>query len=384
MEYDFDSNVVTLRLLGFSDPEKARFSSILTLAERGLKKKWTVISHINADFFLIKEHLIAQMDVHEVLKSLPRQRCIFIRHKHDNLDIGGHQIHWGEGEVPSLRMLVEFLNQTGETKSNPANAQSQAVPLSEPQPTTPPSTSSYAQPVPQAAPAAPKQTFSYNQSAAAVSDNQAKPIIIVSAATEFFDPEQGFLGHLLAQANSPRAFKLANQHADLVLYVDSAQNRYYSNVKLEQLKPFCLAGTELQITALMTQQLQTIIAEQALKPHPMSNLLWYATFTSSRGRVIKGYQKGDIVHLKRWPDVNLPGCRQLIRLAAYMQSNAVDLDTVHANTKIPINQIYDFYNACKIIQLIGHSQTKDVHEKELDTEQKQLYARIGRRLGNPS
>ena len=96
--------------------------------------------------------------------------------------------------------------------------------------------------------------------------------------------------------------------------------------------------------------------------------------------MIKGYQKGDIVHLKRWPNINLPGCKQLIKLAAYMQSNAVDLDTVQVNTSIPIAQIYNFYNACKVIDLIGHSQTSDIHEKNIDAEQKQLLDRIGKRL----
>jgi hypothetical protein len=292
------------------------------LAERGLKKAWQRPGTMTADYFLIKEQLIPQMEQHEVLKSLPRQRCIFIRHQRDNANIGGHQLYWGAGDVPSLRLLVEFLNQ--------------------------------------------------------INDTQPTQVAVIEPL--FFDPEQGFLGHLLAKADTPREFKLLSQPSHCVLVVDAEQNRYHSNVGLEQLKPYFFATDALQVNALTASQLPAIVALHALKAQPLSHLRWFAAFSASQGKVIKGYHKGDIVHLNRWPDVNLPGCKALIRLAAFMQSNAVDLDTVQAKTAIPINQVYDFYNACKVTQLIVHSQSSEVHEKQLDSTQKQLFARIGKRL----
>jgi hypothetical protein len=327
MEPLTDNNFVTLKLLGFNDTEKASFASILTLAERGLKKRWTVSSMMPADFYLVKERLIAQMDQHEILKSLPRHQCIFIRSKRDDFNVGGHQLYWGESEVPSLRLLVEFLNGL----DNPSREAEIQQPISIPD-------------------------------------------------SGFFDPEQGFLGHLLMSANGPRVFRPVNQQDSMVLYVDADSKSYYSNVSLEQLKPYFLSTDELKVENLSSHQLQAAVADQSLKPSPLNHLVWFAAFTCSQGKVIKGYQKGDIVQLKRWPDINLPGCKQLIKLAAYMHSNAVDLDTVHANTSIPVAQIHDFYNACKVINLIVHSDTTDIHQKHLNAEQKQLFAKIGERL----
>jgi len=330
MTYKSGGNSVTLKMLGFNDIDKTRFSSILTLAERALKKNWTLTTDISADFFMVKESLIPFMDQHEFLKNLPPEQCIFIRRKRDEFERDGLQFYWGENELPSLRLLVELLNR--------------------------------------------------------ITDDHAKqpsstPFLSDTLEPDFFDPEQGFLGLLLAQASHPRLYKLIAQQPELVLYVDSLQKCYYSNATLTELSPYFFAeDDELQIENLTEQQLQTTVDSQQLKEQPLKNLLWFTAFTCSLGKVIKGYQKGDIVYLKRWPDLNLPGCRPLIKVAAYMQSNAVDLNTVQANTGMPMDQIYNFYNACKVIDLIGHNQQIDTHNKQLNSEQKQLLARIGKRL----
>ena len=289
---------------------------------------------MQADFFLIKEQLIPQMDQHEVLKSLPRQQCIFIRYKLDNPDIGGHQLYWGKDEVPSLRLLVEFFNSIGDQQSTPPAA-------------------------------------------------IAQPTTTVAQVLEplFFDPEQGFIGQLLAQSSHPQLYTLTPPENPIRLYIDAPQKRFYSTAGLEQLKPFFITPGSRQAQAIQHSQLTADTLADALKPQPLSHLLWYGTFVSSQGKVIKGYQKGDIVQLKRWPDVNLPGCKELIRLAAFMQSNAEDLETIQAKTQFSISQVYDFYNACEVTQLIAHGQVRDSHDKQIDTEQKQLFARIGKRLG---
>ncbi len=333
MNYQLKTNLVTLKLLDFSDTDKARFASILTLAERGLTRSWAITNDMSADFFLIKERLLPLMDQHEILKKLPRQQCIFIMRSSNNPNTMGHQLYWGESEIPSLRLLVDFFNRLA-IEEYPSNA-----------PATQP---------------------------------------VFTPEADFFDPEQGFLGALLASANTPRVFKLNNEHAAMVLYVDAEQSRYYSNTALEQLKPYFFATDELLIENITTAALYAEITAQTLKPQQLSHLLWFTAFAGSQGKVIKNYQKGDIVHLKRWPNINLPGCKQLIKLAAYMQSNAVDLETVHANTSTPIAQVHDFYNACKVTDLIDHCQTADIHEKNLNSEQKQLLAKIGKRLNQAS
>ena len=126
------------------------------------------------------------------------------------------------------------------------------------------------------------------------------------------------------------------------------------------------------------------VAAAKLKPQSLSSLIWYATFQSSQGRKLKGYAKGQIVHLKRWPDLGLPGCRQLVHLAAFMQSNQVDLETVAEQTQTPLEQVYNFYNACEMIGLIQQGDYTEVHTKTINTEKRSLLTKIGKRLSQTS
>lgn len=324
--------MVTLKLIGFSEIEKTRFSAVLALAERNLRKNWSIADNATADFYLIKGRLFPQMEQHEILKRLPRQRCIFMCRPEDDLGIDGHQFHWGNEDLPSLRYLAEFFNQLTDNRATGPTS----LPKTDPTPLSP---------------------------------NSA-----------WFNPDEGFLGHLLATCQTPRAFSLANQATELMLCVDSEQKHYFSNVSLERLEPYFFATAELQIINLSATQLQTAITNAGLKAKPLTQLLWFTAYSCSQGRPIQGYQASDIVNLKRWPDLNLPGCKHLIKLAAFMHSNAVDLATVQAKTHIPVEQIFNFYNACQVVGLIGQSQQTDIHEKKINAEQKQLFAKIAKRL----
>jgi hypothetical protein len=310
MDDSLPTNIVTLKLLGFSDAEQERFASMLDQAKRGLKREWHITNKLSAEFFLIKEDLIPQLDQHEVLKNLPRQQCIFIRRKRDEFSGQGHQFYWGENAVPPLRALADFLN---------------------------------------------------------------------GILAGIFDPEQCFLGRLLTPAISARAFTLNNQ-PDLKLFINAEGTKFYCNEKLEQLAPFVSAWEELVVTELSADEFDEVLAANNLNPQSLNHLLWYAAFKGSKGRVIKGHQSNDLVHLKRWPDINFYGCKRFIKLAAFLHSNTVDLPTAGFKTEMPMEEVYDFYNACKIIGLIEHDNNPKAPEKSVDSEKKRLLSKIGRRL----
>ncbi|NOQ15595.1 MAG: hypothetical protein GQ581_00895 [Methyloprofundus sp.] len=164
------------------------------------------------------------------------------------------------------------------------------------------------------------------------------------------------------------------------LYVDLQHKCYYSAHKLEGLQTYFTCQGKFFLQKMTDSQLQEVVSQQVLKPQPLNNLLWYAVFSCSQGNMIVDYQASDIVRLKRWPDINLPGSRELIKLAAYMHSNSVNLQMIQAETKFPMAVIRNFYNACKVIGLIELCQEKDVHEKTMDNDRRELYAKIGKRI----
>lgn len=329
---------LTIKLIGFSDAERIKFESILTLAESKLNTPWKLTTATEPDFYLISNNLRPQINKDNFLESLPRQQCIFYTgNKTDSQD---YEILVGSDNIPHLRSLVEVLNSI----SSSNHQQNEISP-------------------------------SYSEILDQDSQKSAQ-----QAESNYFDPEQGFIGLLLSKHEHIQEYKLIDSVSVSKLYVDSKNNNYYCKYTLGDLEPFFAEKKYIIKRNISAQQLQEIISSENLKSNPLNNLLWHGTFISSKGRLIKGHNETAIVRLKRWPDMNMPGSRKLIKLAAFMQSNSADINTIQQKTNIPIDQIYNFFNACKIIHLIEYCETTDLHKKTLDDNQRQLYAMIEKRL----
>ena len=347
-ENDSNAEVVALKLVGISDKDREKFESILTIAENRLDACWQVVDTENNDFFLVSHRLRPQMDQNALLKSLPRECCIFyVTSETDSVE---NELLISNDGMPSLRSLVMLFNSLSANKTQ-ASVLPEVVEIKPANKVTP---------VPY---------FTYSKS----SSNPDKEI--------YFDPDAGFVGVLLSNKAGYYRISLVINGKSASLYIDFEKQKYFSDTKLEDLNPFFSSTEqrELVTQAEFTKNLSLL----GLKLYPLDHLIWYAVFSSSQGRARKGYHDTDIVHLKRWPDINLPGCRELIKLAAYMQSNATELNVAQQKTGFSMAQIYNFYNACHAIGLVVHTQQADIHDKKLNDEKRDLFLQIGRRLNKP-
>lgn len=341
-------NIITIRLLGFNDSDRSKFESLLTIAENMLNMPWRVSESVDADYYLLKGNLKSQLDQDKLLKNLPREQCIF--YSEQKTEHGFHEILVDKNNTPYLRSIIELLNKLSLTDIDHDKKSATFQ------------TDADQQPV--------ETAIHY----ATFSDEHTEE--------DRFDPEQGLLGLLIAEHNELQAFELNDADHTGKLYVDSTNKRYYCQDELADMARYFSETVAITQRSISDQRLQQVVIEENLKPLPLSNLQWYGAFASSKGRMIKEHQPMDIVHLKRWPDISLPGARKLIKLAAFMQSNAADLPAIQQRTGIPIDQIYNFFNACKVIGLIEYSQQREIHEKNLDDAQRRLFAKIGNRLKN--
>ncbi|MGR9051265.1 MAG: hypothetical protein ACU84J_01315 [Gammaproteobacteria bacterium] len=338
---------ITIRLLGFNDSDRSKFESLLTIAENMLDVPWRLTDAVEADFYLLKGKLKSQMNQDHLLKTLPSQRCIFYTEQKTNGPY--HEILVDKNNTPYLRSIIELFKSLTINKSSLTADKDVS-----------------------------KATVSHPSDSSPVASQQS--VREHAVESDRFDPEEGLLGLLLNNRDFIKAYDLDKAGYITRLYVDPVNKHYYYKDDLEKLEFFfAQAITPLQ-DVLSEQQLQLAVANQNLRPLPLSNLLWYGAFVSSKGRLLKGHRIDEIVHLKRWPDISLPGSRKLIKLAAFMQSNAVDLSTIRQQTGIGEDQVYNFFNACKVIDLIEYSQKAEMHEKNLDDNQRQLFAKIGKRL----
>ena len=359
------NRVVSLKLVGFNDEDKAKFESIFAFAESRLDVPWLIVEAIEADFYLLTHRLRSQMDQNSLLRSLPRKRCIF--YATEETESEENELIVGSENIPSLRSLVMLFNALS-VASDSKTEEPAAIVV----PAPPVLTEEAKQPL-----SSPEVIQYKPSSRAAISPAKVNDAPAVSNDA-YFDPEQGFIGLLLSKKVGIYRFELESDNKSAKLYINFDENVYYSEDKLEQLEPFF--SEKVASKPVLESLFQQDISLKGLKPLPLKNLVWYAVFSCSQGRVRKGYKESDIVHLKRWPNINLPGCRELIKLAAYMQSNAVELSITQKNTRFSIQQIYNFYNACYAIGLVDNMQQADMHDKNLSDDNRQLFSKIGKRL----
>ncbi len=344
----FDKPSIHLKLIGFSEIDQSRFEAIFSLAESNLHRPWIIVNDSTADFYLLSANLPSQFDQDKVLQALPRDRCIF--YSTQDVRQNRYELRVDSNFIPRRNALVNLLNEVssslenGETTMPPPLAQSDQniapIPLAPPGPTT-------------------------------------------SSGEDVFDPGQGLLALLLSARHMPQILSFPESAGSTVIYLDGSNN-YYCALGLEQLEAYFASSANISMHPISTAELLDSVAAEKLKPLPLSSLIWYTAFKSSQGRRLKGHLKGQIVQLKRWPDLGLPGCRQLVRLAAFMQSNSLDLETIAAQTQTSQEQVYDFYNACEIIGLIQQGESVEIHSKQINTEKRSLLTKIGKRLSQTS
>jgi hypothetical protein len=421
-----------LKLVGFSDSDKVTFESILSLANNRLEKSWQItLAKDNIDFFVLSNRLRSQFDQDKLLQTLPREQCIFCVLALSN--DAEHELLVDKNNIPFLGPMVALFNKL--SSNTPAKKNTSELEVAG----TMPSASSEVDQEPksislegrsevpeqvaiQSKPSNLKPrslgffekfTRSKKINTEAVSqelpESQHDEQIVVKAKNpistiedqndilhteesdtplsietaepvdNIFDPaSHPFIGRLL-DGNIEQKLFFSLSNAD-ELYVDLQSQCYYSAHKLEDLQVYFTCQGKFSLQKLTDNQLQVIVSEQALKPQPLNNLLWYAVFSCSQGNMIVDYQESDIVRLKRWPDINLPGSRELIKLAAYMHSNSVNLQMIQTETKLAMTVVRNFYNACKVIGLIELCQEQDIHEKTMDSDKRELYAKIGKRI----
>lgn len=333
-----ENKLVTLKLMGFNEASRNSFSAVLSLASRALKKNWQITEADEADFFLLSAQASATANRENLLKGRLAGRFLFcstenITQKNELLVDDNH--------VPRLSVLVALFNKISASENSSAllkDAESS------------------------------NQVSNVANSAALNSEN-------------FFDPQEGLLGHLLAAAHEQLSVSLNNQPEYPPLYIDTTKNAYYSKNTLEQLTPYLAGSAPLNIKPASKTEIENLSATEYLKPRPLKELIWYIVIKTSAGRLIKGHSTtSNIVALKSWPDLRLFKCLDYAKVAIFMKNNAAPLETIAAQTGMALAELNSFYNACYLMGLIEPRKQVEINQKTHSPEHLDLLNKIDERL----
>lgn len=356
-------NHLLIRLIGFSKQEAEHFSAILDLAETRLQHPWRITDTGKADFFVLIDEGCRQ---DAILSGIPDGRCLVYAQEKRY----GNQILLNAGEqLPSIKSLIEALNYA----QNQAIPNVPAVPITQAAATD----SWEIAATPSAAPEKPTTQAGLNGNAHPTATTaQASPPLV--GTDHFFDPEQGLLKALLAFKESP-VWIAINKETNI--WIDPIQGFYYCHKTLEDLVSYCQPDdSQLLIHQISPIELQMIVIKDELVSKPLNDLIWCAAFRLSKGRLLVGHQPEDAVHLGNWPNLRLPEGRNFIKLAAFMRNNTLSLPEIAQMTGQALGDVYNFYNACYLVDLIEKNAAPQYHEKPMDEERRDLLDRIRGRL----
>lgn len=189
-----------------------------------------------------------------------------------------------------------------------------------------------------------------------------------------FNPAFHFLG-LIQKAIADGISRHCVHSGGADVYLVPKEQRYYCAAPtLELLQGLCLAAPfdlrvdlvpdwqpnkpkELQAGRMLITQ-KTTEALPALHAKPLAELLWYAAYSASNGRLLPGQSAQMPVRLRTAPDFSqcVHGEHDLV-LAAFMLEHNESLTVVAEQTGVPLAQVIDFFNACVALDLIEVEQS---------------------------
>lgn len=328
-----------LSLIGFSDSQKETFLAILSLAERRLQHTWCITEVSDADFFLLATEKTESASL-IIEKKLPQNRCLF-RTEQRLSEYDNDVLFIAPESVPLLSSVVNVLNHAANVSFS-------------------------------------EQTSSDEESPTPITEpNKA---VDLSNDDRFFDPYRGFFKNLLQNKTERQVYCFNSPTDDHKLYVDPVRKIYYCETSLKSLDSCLIVEEAIKINVVSQEEWDSAVEVAALATRPLSNLIWYVGFRLSHGRLLLGHSNQDNVYLTRWPDLGVAGCGQYVKLAALMRNNAVCLATVADKTATPLNDVYNFYNACYLTGIVEKTATVELHAKSLDEDKRILLEKITNRL----
>jgi hypothetical protein len=309
--------LIGIKLVDFKKNEADKFSYLLDLAEFGLLPLWQVVDTETADYYLLSEKPITHN-----FKGLPRERCLF--YKDGPSTDKENAVRIDAERTPGIQSLIKLLNRLSAQVLQETPVVGSAIPLGS----------------------------TVNVAASPLEDKPAK--IGKEADQEsytFFNPHQGLLKHLLTETTNPVLFKLKAKSDHSPIYVYPEKRVFYCKTPLGQLDAYFESNSVVSVTPVTAANLSAAVKKPQLPPQPLAYLIWFTAFKLSNGTTMLGHSTKEFIRLKSIPFQGV-GSESYMKLAVYMESNAVPLETAAKETGVGLGLAIDFYNASYLVGLI--------------------------------
>ena len=192
------------------------------------------------------------------------------------------------------------------------------------------------------------------------------------------------LFHLLLSVKENKEYVFVKTEGYPEILVDSKNKSIYTTATDDELTHIVKVPlNEFNIDKLKSSDIN--VEDRNRKIISLHDILWMSAISCSHGQLLVGHDIDQKVRLKAWPNFTRNEFRPShLKLAAILAKRAVALSELETLTKVPYNEIVDFYNAAYSVDLIDKdiSKTKnEIPERELSPKKKGLLSKIANRLG---
>ena len=361
MNFIMDYKVtLRLKLEGFNASEREKLDSVLALAEYRLDRLWELHdSREGADVLLFRD-----LDMLKGPYSLPVIYYVTAAVQALGDDPMMRALEVDDNQVPRMGQLIHVCNELAQLyfdikQPSPERVDQRPV-ISEPSPP-------------------PLQDTTHSDRTATedlVIDEDSGNDVKVYDSPLSQPQSVSFLDYI--QSDFTGYVVLRFEHHEKI-YIDAEKGFYYSQISLESLAE-CIRLNVPYVHETVADTLFKIDLERNdLQAQPIAHLRWYAALCTPSDHLLTEL-KGQTVSLKRWPDLGLPGCKQLIHLAAFMQSNQATIDSAAKATNTPLSVVCCFVNASALEGLVQYGNVESIHKKTLKPELKSLLSSISSRI----
>lgn len=203
-----------------------------------------------------------------------------------------------------------------------------------------------------------------------------------------FQPSQYLIGLIHTAVSTGQVIRFSYAESPAIYLLPQEQRCFTTTIPMTHLEMsqhtlFSVSANQIKQERLTATELCDQIEKLALRNYPVETILWKTALVASQGRLIYKHSKETIVKLKQWPNfASLPHLPAHINLAAFMLKKTADLATIAFKTQTPLPVVIDFFNACKVIDLVTETGGGESPlEKDITESKRDLFRSILRRLG---
>lgn len=160
-----------------------------------------------------------------------------------------------------------------------------------------------------------------------------------------FDPADGLLGVIrrIVTAGQPTNVAVPGLGELCVL---PSLGEYVSRLSRDQMRAFCQRAAGDFVTRRLGEGETEQLVRSRQPGRNIDELLWHSALYGSKGRLIKGCRRDDVVLLRVWPNLTrVDATPNAVRIAALLTRYPTTVSLGYRLLKVPAEEMNTFYSA---------------------------------------